>query len=248
MCHLNMIKKTSYSNKPTKLKAYRKRFDKNEIGINSSNTSESFIDSKDYTQSKLTSSNFDSLYKTSSNEYMNSNDISKSEHKNNEEDFDNEDNDTYVSDIGKQMIYWKKVNNLFSKNECENSLYFLSQTNSFRIFCMKMIMHNWFDKFILFMILCSTARLVIDTFVSGYIFVLIFDILDAVFNIVFFLECIAKVLAMGFVLDEGSYLRDNWNKIDIIIVLCSILDFQNLFTKYVSSGNANSSVQFLKVY
>ena len=245
--YLNMIKKTSYSNKPTKLKAYRKRFDKNEIGINSSNTSESFIDSKDYTQSKLTSSNFDSLYKTSSNEYMNSNDISKSEHKNNEEDFDNEDNDTYVSDIGKQMIYWKKVNNLFSKNECENSLYFLSQTNSFRIFCMKMIMHNWFDKFILFMILCSTARLVLDTFVSGFIFVLIFDILDAVFNIVFFLECIAKVLAMGFVLDEGSYLRDNWNKIDIIIVLCSIFDFQNLFTKYFSSGNANSSVQFLKV-
>ena len=110
-----------------------------------------------------------------------------------------------------------------------------------------MIMHSWFDKFILFMILCSTARLVIDTFVSGYIFVLTFDILDAVFNIVFFLECIAKVLAMGFVLDEGSYLRDNWNKIDIIIVLCSIFDFQNLFTKYFSSQNANSSVQFLKV-
>jgi len=245
--YLNMVKKTSYTNKPTKLKAYRKRFDKNGIGINSSNVEESFIDSKDYAQSKLESTNLDSYYKTSSNENMNSNDISKSEHKNNEDDFDNEENDGYISPIAKQMQYWKKVNNLFSKNECENSLYFLSQTNSFRIFCMKMITHSWFDKFILFMILCSTARLVVDTFVSGYVFVLIFDILDAVFNIVFFLECIAKILAMGFVLDEGSYLRDNWNKIDIIIVLCSIFDFQNLFTKYFSSGNANSSVQFLKV-
>ena len=245
--YLNMIKKTSYTNKTTKLRAYRKRFDKNDIGINTSNTSESFIDSKDITQSKLASSNHDSYYKTSSNEYMSSNEVSKSEQKINEDDYDNEENDVYLSKIGEQMKYWKKVNKLFSKNECENSLYFLSQTNSFRIFCMKMIMHKWFDKFILIMILLSTARLVIDTFVSGYIFVLVFDILDAVLNIVFFLECIAKVFAMGFALDEGSYLRDNWNKIDIIIVLCSIFDFQNLFTKYFSSGNANSSVQFLKV-
>ena len=37
--YLNMIKKTSNTNKTTKLRAYRKRFDKNDIGINTSNTS-----------------------------------------------------------------------------------------------------------------------------------------------------------------------------------------------------------------
>ena len=42
---------------------------------------------------------------------------------------------------------------------------------------------------------------------------------------------------MGFALDEGSYLRDNWNKIDIIIVICSFFDFQNLFTKYLQGVN-----------
>jgi hypothetical protein len=112
---------------------------------------------------------------------------------------------------------------------------------------MKLIVNVWFDRFILFLILCSTARLVVDTFVSGYEFVLTFDILDAVFNTIFLLECLFKIFAMGFVLDEGSYLRDNWNKIDIIIVICSIFDFQNLFTKYFSSGHGTSSVQFLKV-
>ena len=52
---------------------------------------------------------------------------------------------------------------------------------------------------------------------------------------------------MGIVLDEGSYLRDNWNKIDIIIVICSFFDFHTLFTKYIGDGNSSSSLKFLKV-
>ena len=71
------------------------------------------------------------------------------------------------------------------------------------------IVNVWFDRFILFLLLCSTARLVVDTFVSGYEFVLTFDILDAIFNTIFLLECLFKIFAMGFVFDEGSYLRDN---------------------------------------
>ena len=89
--------------------------------------------------------------------------------------------------------------------------------------------------------------MVVDTFVSGYEFVLTFEILEFIFITIFLLECLFKIFAMGFVLDEGSYLRDNWNKIDIIIVICSAFDFQNLFTKYFTSGRSTSSVQFLKV-
>ena len=247
--YLKLIKKSAYSNKTTKLKAYRKRFDNKEGGIENSN-SESFINSKDFTQSRISNSHIDS-YKnnsTSFNETTNSYEVSKSiEYKNNDEIYEDDENDPNPQIVPKKIKYWKKVNILFAKNECENSLYFLSQTNSFRIFCMKLILNKWFDRFILLMILCSTARLVVDTFVSGYLFVLAFDILDAILNIIFLLECLVKVFAMGFTLDEGSYLRDNWNKIDIIIVICSFFDFQNLFTKYFSSGNGNSSVQFLKV-
>jgi hypothetical protein len=61
------------------------------------------------------------------------------------------------------------------------------------------------------------------------------------------LEAVFKIVAMGIALDEGSYLRDNWNKIDIIIVICSIFDFQNLFTKYIGDGSSSSSLKFLKV-
>ncbi len=33
-----------------------------------------------------------------------------------------------------------------------------------------------------------------------------------------------KILAFGFVLDKGSYLKDNWNIMDFFIVCSSLLD------------------------
>ena len=149
--------------------------------------------------------------------------------------------------IEKQMKEWENINKLFRKNECENAFYVLSQTNKFRIFCLKLMNNKWFDRFILVMILLSTLRLILDTFFAGYIFVLIFDYVDAFFNAIFMLEAVVKICALGFVMDEGSYLRDNWNKIDIIIVICSIFDFENLIEKYAVGKQSSSSLQFLKV-
>ena len=166
---------------------------------------------------------------------------------------DDENNDESSEDsrvhtgIDKQMKEWATINKLFRKNECENAFYVLSQTNKFRIFCLKLMNNKWFDRFILVMILLSTLRLILDTFFSGYIFVLIFDYVDAFFNAIFMLEAVVKVCALGFVMDEGSYLRDNWNKIDIIIVICSIFDFENLIEKYLVGKQSSSSLQFLKV-
>ena len=170
------------------------------------------------------------------------------EEEENEENTENDlSNNKTLSKIEKDMKNWQKVNKLFKRNECENSLYIFAQTNKFRIFCMKIIINKWFDRFILVIILLSTARLIADTFVKGYFFVFAFEIVDAIFNIIFLLEAVFKICALGFILDEGSYLRDNWNRIDIIIVLCSIFDFQNLFTKYIGNGGGSSSFQFLKV-
>ena len=167
--------------------------------------------------------------------------------------FDEDNNDDELDEskihnnIDRQIKEWNIINKLFRKNECENAFYVLSQTNKFRIFCLKLMNNKWFDRFILVMILLSTARLILDTFLAGYTFVLIFDYVDAFFNVVFMLEAVVKICALGFVMDEGSYLRDNWNKIDIIIVICSIFDFENLIEKYAIGKQSNSSLQFLKV-
>ena len=48
--------------------------------------------------------------------------------------------------------------------------------------------------------------------------------LDFVFNYLFILEFVLKVIALGFAMDEGSYLRDSWNRLDFFIVSTSIVD------------------------
>lgn len=51
---------------------------------------------------------------------------------------------------------------------------------------------------------------------------------EIVFNIVFIIECIFKIVTYGFLLNKDSYLRrDNWNKMDFVVVaaryVCTIL-------------------------
>jgi len=48
--------------------------------------------------------------------------------------------------------------------------------------------------------------------------------IDYVFTVVFFVECVIKVISMGLILDNGSYLRDYWNILDFFIVVSSVID------------------------
>ena len=216
--------------------------DVNNYIIDDSNTFTS-SQSKDFNKTQIDSySGKISLHNT-----IIANDESEEKNDDDIEESSVEDPNRYYSEVEKHMRKWQIINKLFRKNDCENSIYFLSQTNRFRIFCMKLINNKWFDRFILLMIIFSTARLIIDTFVRGYTYVLIFDFVDTFFNVVFLIEAIIKICALGFALDEGSYLSDNWNKLDIIIVICSIFDYENIFKKYVIHAKNNSSSQFLKV-
>jgi hypothetical protein len=48
--------------------------------------------------------------------------------------------------------------------------------------------------------------------------------MDLVFTVIFLVECIIKVIGYGFVMCEGSYLRESWSKLDFFIVITSLLD------------------------
>lgn len=45
------------------------------------------------------------------------------------------------------------------------------------------------------------------------------------FTIVFTIECLLKIIAMGFIAEPGCYLRDAWNWLDFIVVTTSLLQF-----------------------
>ena len=48
--------------------------------------------------------------------------------------------------------------------------------------------------------------------------------IDTFFSTAFIFEMFAKILAIGFFMDDGSYLRDGWNQLDFFIVNSSIID------------------------
>ena len=45
-----------------------------------------------------------------------------------------------------------------------------------------------------------------------------------IFSYLFMLEFLFKLVALGFVMDNGSYLRESWNQLDFFIVMTSLID------------------------
>jgi hypothetical protein len=48
--------------------------------------------------------------------------------------------------------------------------------------------------------------------------------MDIAFTISFTIELLMKAIAVGFVFDKHSYLRENWNQLDCFIVATSLID------------------------
>jgi len=48
--------------------------------------------------------------------------------------------------------------------------------------------------------------------------------IDSFFTYFFTAEMIIKSVAFGFIMDDKSYLRDNWSQLDCFIVIASLID------------------------
>ena len=65
------------------------------------------------------------------------------------------------------------------------------------------------------MIVASSAKLAFDAYLleakSTSSLVIASNNADKFFNYIFIVEMTVKLIAQGFVMDEGSYLRDSWS-------------------------------------
>lgn len=82
----------------------------------------------------------------------------------------------------------------------------------------------------MFLIIMSSLKLATDTYSANWKGNIVVEtimevILDNMFTLLFLLEMVFKLIALGVVMDEGSYLRDNWNRLDFFIVNASIVEF-----------------------
>ena len=123
---------------------------------------------------------------------------------------------------------WKPVK---KKVKAEKSLYLFEKRSAFRRLCFNVQKHKKFDQFIMALIFLSSLKLATDTYMTpddypkDHILLIISENVDNFFTWIFFTESLIKVIALGFVMDEESYLRDGWSQLDFFIVVTSLIDF-----------------------
>ena len=83
------------------------------------------------------------------------------------------------------------------------------------VICFNLQKHKYFDRFIMLLIFLSSLKLATDTYMGGYSkesdVIKISNYTDSRHVGIFFGECIIKIIALGFTMDKGTYLRDSWN-------------------------------------
>lgn len=100
----------------------------------------------------------------------------------------------------------------------------LEKDNAFRRHVFDVVSNVWFDRGILLLIFISSVTLAIDNPLldpNGTTAIAI-GIIDIILTTLFAVEMVLKIVALGFFMHEGAYLRSGWNILDFCIVIISI--------------------------
>ena len=116
------------------------------------------------------------------------------------------------------------------------SLGLFDESSGLRQFCVWLVTWAWWDRFILFVILANAISLAIEDYsptsvdpetlepdpsrsaINAFV-----ASLEPVFTALFTFEAVTKIIAMGLVANRGSYLRDGFNILDLIVVVSALL-------------------------
>ena len=126
----------------------------------------------------------------------------------------------------------------------QRSLCLFDLANPFRVQVTKIVQSRYFENFILFVILVNCILLALDekspTFEDSETYKVI-DTAEYVFIVIFSIEMILKMIALGFVVGQGTYLRDYWNGLDFAVVMLA-------YVAFIGGGNytAIRSFRFLR--
>ena len=108
--------------------------------------------------------------------------------------------------------------------EGSRSLCIFSHDNSFRIWLKNFTENSYFEGFIYHMIALNSLLLMLDEpiLTDDYQKTTIETML-LIISIIFIMECVAKIMVYGLIIGPKTYLRDNWNVLDFVIVFFTVL-------------------------
>ncbi|KAL4431577.1 hypothetical protein ABPG74_017282 [Tetrahymena malaccensis] len=167
---------------------------------------------------KLNSNSFSNSHRKSQTDSQSMHSHTKSGSQNEIDDEDLEDEKKQINNEI-QFVYFAGV-------KCQKSLYIFSQQNIIRKICYRALVHPMFEQIVLMVIVLSSIKLTMDTYINdqeSQIYNIGLSI-DKFFTAFFALESLIKIISLGLVFDDNSYLRDSWSQLDFFIVICSIID------------------------
>ncbi|KAM9212078.1 voltage-dependent L-type calcium channel subunit alpha-1S [Dugong dugon] len=119
-----------------------------------------------------------------------------------------------------------------------SSFFIFSPTNKFRVLCHRIVTATWFTNFILLFILLSSAALAAeDPIRAKSVRNQILEYFDIVFTSVFTVEIILKMTTFGVFLHKGSFCRNYFNMLDLLVVAVSL----------ISMGLESSTISVVKI-
>ncbi|XP_055913438.1 voltage-dependent calcium channel type A subunit alpha-1 isoform X13 [Eupeodes corollae] len=128
-----------------------------------------------------------------------------------------------------------------------SSMFILSPTNPIRCGAHWVVNLPYFDFFIMVVIsLSSIALAAEDPVIENSTRNKILNYFDYAFTGVFTIEMLLKIVDLGIILHPGSYLREFWNIMDAVVVICAAVSFG--FDMTGSQAGANlSTIKSLRV-
>jgi hypothetical protein len=104
------------------------------------------------------------------------------------------------------------------------SLFLFTEANKIRQCAVALMLWKWFDRFIIAVILLNSVFMGLTDYSLSAVDPVTLEpdgsrswrnalssVSEPYFTAVFALEAVVKIVAMGFVMDPGSYLQDKWN-------------------------------------
>ncbi|XP_021232893.1 voltage-dependent L-type calcium channel subunit alpha-1S isoform X3 [Numida meleagris] len=119
-----------------------------------------------------------------------------------------------------------------------SSFFIFSPTNKFRMLCHRIVNATWFTNFILLFILLSSISLAAEDPIRAESFRnQILGYFDIGFTSVFTVEIVLKMTAYGAFLHKGSFCRNSFNILDLLVVAVSL----------ISMGFESSTISVVKI-
>ncbi|KAG5324513.1 CAC1A protein, partial [Acromyrmex heyeri] len=126
-----------------------------------------------------------------------------------------------------------------------SSMFILSPTNPIRRGAHWIVNFRYFDFFIMLVILLSSIALAAeDPVVQDAPRNKILSNFDYAFTGVFTVEMVLKIIDLGIILHPGSYLREFWNVMDAVVVICAMVLI--IFDILDSSSSVSQNLSTIK--